>query len=183
MQCLFPQLKSSFTVYESLLLLHFSLHSVCTSNAWNMASVFFSIGVTAKGESHPGRTNSGHANNDVKPCIGTFEIKTPKRRKERLPLSDTGWGRTPERVAKKRTNNTMERIPLQLEQQSDDQAGVLESTFNPNAAADVQNSASSPAPASVTAFAALRFEKFNEASGYASVRDAAFLSCLQNHRQ
>ena len=26
--------------------------------------------------------NSGHANNDVKPCIGTFEIKTSNRRKE-----------------------------------------------------------------------------------------------------
>jgi hypothetical protein len=50
---------------------------------------------------------------------------------------------------KKRTTDTMERIPLQLEQQSD-QAGVLESTINPNAAADVQNSASSRTPASAT---------------------------------
>jgi hypothetical protein len=38
--------------------------------------------------------------------------------------------------------DTMARIQLQLKQQSD-QAGVLESTINPNAAAaDVQNSAS-----------------------------------------
>jgi len=34
----------------------------------------------------------------------------------------------------------MERIPLQLEQQSDGE-GVIESTINLNAAADVQNSA------------------------------------------
>ena len=93
-----------------------------------------------------------------------------------------GWGRTPEREAKKRTTDTMERIPLQLEQQSD-QAGVLESTINPNAAADAQNSASSPAPASVTAVATLRFEEFNESGGYASVCDAAFLCCLTIRRQ
>ncbi len=67
-------------------------------------------------------------------------------RKERMPISDTGWGGTAEREAKKRTTDTMERNPLQLEQQSD-RAGVLESTINPNVAADVQNSASSPAPA------------------------------------
>ena len=28
---------------------------VCTSNAWNMASVLFFIGVATKGESHPGQ--------------------------------------------------------------------------------------------------------------------------------
>jgi hypothetical protein len=68
-------------------------------------------------------------------------IETPNRRKERLPLSDAqaGWGRTAEREAKKRTTDMMERIPLQLEQQSGDEAGVLESTINLNAAADVQN--------------------------------------------
>ena len=41
---------------------------------------------------------------------------------------------------KRRTTDTMERIPLQLEQQTDGE-GVLESTINLNAAADVQNSA------------------------------------------
>ena len=76
----------------------------------------------------------------------------------------------------------MERIPLQLEQQSD-QAGVLESTINPNAAADVQNSASSPAPASATAAATLRFEEFNEAGGNASVTNEAFLNSLVNNWQ
>ena len=63
--------------------------------------------------------NSGHVKNDVKPCIGTFENKTPIRRKERLPISGSKAGRIPEREAKKRTTDTMERIPLQLEQQSD----------------------------------------------------------------
>jgi len=186
MQCLFPQLKSSFTVYgvtlpsPLLAALEYAPPMLGTWPRFSVPSVS-----PPKVNLIPGGgvgANSGHANNDVKPCIGTFEIKTPNRRKERLPISDTGWGRTPEREAKKRTTDTMERIPLQLEQQSD-QAGVLESTINPNAAADVQNSASSPAPASVTAVAALRFEEFNETRGYASVCDAAFLCCLPIRRQ
>jgi hypothetical protein len=60
--------------------------------------------------------------NEVKPWIGTFEIKTPNRRKEWLPISDTDWGRIPEREAKKRTTDSMERIPR-------DQAGVLERLY------------------------------------------------------
>ena len=40
------QLKSSFTVYG--VTLPSPLLAVCTSNAWSMASVLFSIGVTAK---------------------------------------------------------------------------------------------------------------------------------------
>jgi len=59
---------------------------VCSSNAWNMASVLFSIGVTTNPDGGLG-ANSGDANNHVKPCIG--EIKTPSRRKERLLISGT----------------------------------------------------------------------------------------------
>ena len=144
MQCLFPHLKSSFTVYGVTLpspLLAALGYAPPMLGAW--PRFFFSLVSPPKVNLIPDRgvgANSGHTNNDAKPCIGTFEIKTTSRRKERLPISDTGWGRTPEREAKKRTTDTMERIPLQLEQQSD-QAGVLESTINLNAAADVQNSA------------------------------------------
>ena len=184
MQCLFPQLKSSFTVYgvtrPSPLLAALG-YAPPMLRTWPRFCSMSPPKVNLIPDKGVG-ANSGHTNNDAKPCIGIFEIKTTSRRKERLPISDTGWGRTPEREAKKRTTDTMERIPLQLEQQSD-QAGVLERTINPNAAADVQNSASSPAPASVTAFAALRLQEYNEAGGYASVCDAAFLCCLPIRRQ
>jgi len=123
MVCLFPHLKSSFTVCGVTLpspLLAALGYAPPMLGAW--PRFFFSLVSPPKVNLILDRgvgANSGHANNDVKPCIGTFEIKTPNRRKERLPISDTGWGRTPEREAKKRTTDTMERIPLQLEQQSD----------------------------------------------------------------
>ncbi len=108
--------------------------------------------------------------------------KDAKQKKRKTANQRHRLGRNPDREAKKRTTDMMERIPLQLEQQSD-QAGVLKSTINPNAAANVQNSASSPAPASVTSVATFSFQEFNEAGGYASVYDTAFLCCLLRHRQ
>jgi hypothetical protein len=149
-----------------------------------MASVLFSIGVT-KGESHPGQ----EVLVKQRPCKQWRQAmhwhlrdKDAKQKKRKTANQRHRLGRNPDREAKKRTTDMMERIPLQLEQQSD-QAGVLKSTINPNAAANVQNSASSPAPASVTSVATFSFQEFNEAGGYASVYDTAFLCCLLRHRQ
>jgi hypothetical protein len=93
MQCLFPQLKSSFTVYGVSLpspLLAEHEYAPPMLETWPRFS--FPSVPPPKVNLIPDEgvgTNSGHANDDVKPCIGTFEIKTPNRRKERLPISDT----------------------------------------------------------------------------------------------
>ena len=83
---LFPQLKSSFTVYGVTLpspLLAALGYAPPTLGTW--PRFFFSLVSPPKVNLIPDRgvgAKSGHANNDVKPCIGTFEIKTPNRRKE-----------------------------------------------------------------------------------------------------
>ena len=103
MVCLFPQLKSSFTVYGVTLpspLLAALGYAPPTLGTW--PRFFFSLVSPPKVNLIPDRgVNSGHANNDAKPCIGTFEIKTPSRIKERLPISGSKAGRIPEREAKK----------------------------------------------------------------------------------
>ena len=95
---------------------------------------------------------NGHADNYVKAMQWHLRYKHAKSTKTKRTYyrQHKGWTRTPEREAKRRTTDTMERMPLLLDEESD-QAGVLESTINPNAAATVQNSVSqstSPAPAS-----------------------------------
>ena len=85
MVCLFPQLKSSFTVYGVTLpspLLAALGYAPPTLGTW--PRFFFSLVSPPKVNLIPDRgVNSGHANNDAKPCIGTFEIKTPSRQKKR----------------------------------------------------------------------------------------------------
>ena len=105
-------------------------------------------------ESLKSQGRKGHADNYLKAMQWHLRDKHAKSTKTKRTYyrKHKGWSTTPERQAAKlkRTTDTMERIPLQLEEQSA-QDGVLESTINPNAAADVQNSASqstSPAPAS-----------------------------------
>ena len=150
--------RASYVLFtESLFLLHFSLHSGMHLQRLEHGLGSFPSVWPPKVKLIPDGgvgANSGHANNDVKPCIGTFEIKTPSRRNERQPISGTKAGVEFQSAKSKSTPPRHDGTYSTAAGTTERPSGCARSTINLKSA-DVQNSASSPAPA-CTAIAALR---------------------------